>query len=188
MARLVLFLLLLIAAVLPAKADGPWSGQWQVTWRNGGAILTLDQQGAAITGSYSNGRGKILATARDKTLEGQIDYDGVTEGLSATLGPDQISFSGQTEGGDWLSGVRLTSDAGTPLVNVDLRTPRAAMRSFLSAANLSEVTASHALALAVDTIDFGKAPDWASRESAVYRGRRAVPAGRSGHIQPLGHP
>ena len=46
----------LLLACLPlagvALADGPWAGQWQITWRDGGALLTLEQTGETVTGSY----------------------------------------------------------------------------------------------------------------------------------------
>lgn len=67
---IVLFFSLLLTGT--ASADQPWAGQWQLTWRDGGSMLTLLQNGTSITGSYGNGRGRVEGTADGNRFEGDV--------------------------------------------------------------------------------------------------------------------
>jgi MscS family membrane protein len=161
-------LLILLWAVLAAgtvqAAEQQWTGEWQLTWGNGGALVKLQQDGNTVGGSF--GIGLIRGTARGSQFDGQIVYNGETEPLTATLSNDGNSFAGTTEAGDWLNGVRITPEnRQSAAINVDLSSPRAALRSFLVAASMARANRSYALASALDTIDFGDDPDWASREA-----------------------
>lgn len=163
MRKLVLACLCLFGMLAPALADGPWSGTWQVTWPGGGAFVLVQQDGGSVHGAYRNGRGQIEAMATGDRIEGKIIHGDSSETFTAILSPDGNGFSGRTATGDWLSGLR----AGTvsdPISEKqpDLSSPRAAMQSFLDAANLAREGHPQALALAVDTIDFGDAPEWSA--------------------------
>lgn len=160
-----LFLFILLAG-RSAEAAGPWAGQWQLTWRNGGAVVTLEQEGSSIQGSYGSGRGRIEGRVQQDTFEGQNIYDGIAEDLTATLSPDGTTFAGRTEAGDWLNGLRITgAEASGPAVVADLTSPRAALRSFVAAGNLGQIDENRALAWVIDVIDFGDDPGWDSREA-----------------------
>ena len=163
MRKLLFACLWLIGMLTQALADGPWSGTWQVTWPGGGAFLLVQQEGDTVHGSYRNGRGQIEALATGDRIEGKIIQADTGEKFSATLSPDGNGFSGRTATGDWLSGLR-TSIASHPIsdVQLDLSSPRTTMQSFLNAANLGREGQPQALALAVDTINFGEAPEWSS--------------------------
>lgn len=166
MARMFLVLALAWMAALSgsAMADGPWSGEWKVSWANGGALLALTQTGTTLAGTYRNGQGTLSGTVEGSQFLGQISQDGVKEAVTATLGPDQDSFSGYTGAGEWLSGLRMSvQDAPAGRTPVDLRSPRAALRSFLDAGNDARAGEPYALASAVDAVDFGSDPAWASQ-------------------------
>lgn len=166
MTRLILTLLWLVACGGAAMADGPWAGQWQLTWRDGGALITLRQNGDKVTGSYGDGRGHIEGTVTATGLEGRNSFDSTVEIITATMNDDGASFAGRTETGDWLNGVRLAAgQAAAARVTVDLSTPRAALRSFLAAGNRAQGDRSQALAWVIDALDFGTDPGWASREA-----------------------
>jgi MscS family membrane protein len=169
MTRLVLFFLISLALLRPTAAGEPWSGNWQVKWPGGGGLLILEQQGSAVRGSYQNGRVRIEANAEENQLAGLIILDNGSETFSATLSAAAESFSGHTDAGSWLSGRRLTAAAtrGSSFA-LDLHSPRATMRSFLRAANLAQEGEKPALAWAVDTIDFDKAPGLASQEDRFH--------------------
>lgn len=139
----------------PAMAQSPWSGNWEVTWAEGGGVLTLEQHGSKVSGSYDHGQGSVEAVAEGEHLNGQIIGGGAAEPFSATLSDDEKSFSGHMDAGDWLRGQRIgaaesTGARGAP----DLRTPRSAFRAFLSAGNLARYGDRQALGLAMRTIDF----------------------------------
>jgi len=167
MTRLLTFLLFaIITMARPASAGGPWEGKWQVAWPNGGGFIVLTQQDAAVTGTYGDGFGRVEARAQGLLITGQLVQQRSSESFTAMLGPDGASFSGHTETGNWLSGVRVAGTGGAvqpPLV--DLSTPRSVIRSFLKAGNLARGSEPQAIAWAVETIDFGNFPEWASLET-----------------------
>ena len=164
MPRIVLVLAWIAALSGSAVADGPWAGEWKVSWANGGAVLILRQTGSDLAGTYGNGLGTLSGTVDGSQFQGKISQDGVAETVTATLGSDQDSFLGYTGAGEWLSALRITvqnAPAGT--TPVDIRTPRAAIRSFLDAGNNARAGDPSALASAVDAVDFGSDPAWASQ-------------------------
>lgn len=174
MARLVFTFIWVMAMLGPALADGPWSGNWQVTWPKGGAFLQLEQDGAAIRGSYRSGQGRIEGTVSGNGVQGQILHDGIREEFNITLNPGLQSFSGTTAAGEWLSGIRRNGkDFPVKLAGVDLHSPRATLRSFLDAGNLARAGNPQALASAIDTIDFGSEEDW-SASDAKYAAAEAL--------------
>lgn len=163
MIRLAIILLCAVLAAATARADGPWAGQWQLSWGNGGALAELEQDGSTVRGSF--GTGQIRGAVKDSRFDGQIDYNGEQEAFSATLSADQNSFAGTTASGDWLNGVRIAAgDHRTAGLPRDLRNPRAALRSFLVAANLAQAGKTYALASALEAVDFGTDPGWSSRD------------------------
>lgn len=163
MRKWILVCLCLTGMLTPALAKEPWSGTWQVTWPEGGAFVQIQQSGDTIHGSYRNGQGEIEASAHGSNIEGRIIQGDLSETFSATLSPDEVSFSGRTESGDWLSGLRLAmDDTGASQIPLDLASPRATLRSFLNAANLAREGHPQALAMAVDTINFGSSSAWSA--------------------------
>ena len=164
MPRILLVLAWIAALSGSAMADGPWAGEWKVSWANGGAVLTLRQTGPDLAGTCGNGLGTLSGTVDGSQFLGRISQDGVTETVTATLRPDQDSFTGYTAAGEWISGLRMTvRDMSAGVDVVDLHNPRAALRSFLSAGNHARDGEPSAWASAVDAIDFGSDPAWASQ-------------------------
>jgi small-conductance mechanosensitive channel len=163
MIRLMTILLWAMLAAGTARADGPWAGEWQLTWGKGGTLVSLQQDGNSVDGNFGNGL--IRGTARDGQFSGEIIFNGNTEHITATLSADLQSFAGTTEAGDWLNGVKIVPGAQQAAVSVDLQNPRAALRSFLVASGLAQANRSYALSDALDAIDFGSDEGWDSREA-----------------------
>ena len=136
MIRLMTILLLAVFTAGTARADGPWAGEWQLTWGNGGTLVTLEQDGASVGGSFGNGL--IRGTVRDSQFTGEIVFNGDTERVTATLSTDLQSFAGTTEVGDWLNGVRIAPGDQKATVPVNLQNPRSALRSFIMASALAQ--------------------------------------------------
>ena len=165
MRRLVTSILWAIMLISPAMADGPWSGDWTIKWANGAAGLTLAQDGSTVSGSYRTGHGHVEATAHGTQLDGFLIDLGEREGFTATLAPDSKSFSGHTNAGDWLLGIRVDgNDALETRIRLDLSNPRAAFKSFLNASNRARDGESSAAVLAVDAVDFSEQSDWTTRD------------------------
>lgn len=162
MARLLMILLWAVLAAGTAMADAPWTGRWQLNWSNGGALVNLSQEGSAVGGSF--GSGQIKGTVNGRLFEGEIVYNGGSETLHATLSEDGASFAGTTESGDWLSAERIVPGSPQALLQMDLSSPRSALRSFIVAAGLARADKSYAMSSAIDALDFGSNPGWATRE------------------------
>jgi MscS family membrane protein len=163
MIRLMTILLLAVFTAGTARADGPWAGEWQLAWGNAGALVTLEQDGASVAGSFGNGL--IRGTVRDNMLNGEIVFNGDSERVTATLNADLQSFAGTTETGDWLNGTRIALGERKTKAAIDLQNPRAALRSFLTASALAQANKSYALSDALDALDFGSNEGWAPREA-----------------------
>ena len=134
-----LFVFLMVAwpmlgAAQEAVAD--WSGNWDSRWRDGGARLILDQEGARVTGSYPLHGGRIEARARGRTLEGRWIEGDRSGSFLFVQSRDGNSFAGRFEAGEWWTGMRADTDAAQQL-RVDQSSPMATMRSFLTAANMA---------------------------------------------------
>ncbi len=165
MIRLVMVVLWAVLMTGVAAAAGqPWSGEWRLTWGTGGALVSLQQDGDSVGGSF--GKGLIRGSVHGDRFEGQIIFNGETENLTATLNADGQSFAGTTESGDWLNGFRLSADdLKAATVPIDLSSPRATLRSFLDSVSQARADRTYALAAALEALDFGNDPGWTSREA-----------------------
>jgi small-conductance mechanosensitive channel len=117
----------------PGLAQAVWQGSWETSWPGGGARVTLDQDGAKITGTYPLLSGKIEAIAEGGRLLGNWS-EGTRQGsLQFTLSEDGQSFVGRRDGAEWWTGRRSTRMSANVIGNAE--TPRSTLRSFLSAGN-----------------------------------------------------
>ena len=153
-------LLVLLACALgwmsaAAAADGKWEGEWRLTRLKGGEFLLLSEANQGVTGTYRNGRGSFAAKIENNLLRGTMSFDGDAERFVLVLSPDGQSFSGYDDTGGWLRGARISAaDWVSRQVPVGLETPRATMRTFLTAANMARDGHPEALSWAAATIDF----------------------------------
>ena len=170
MKRLAYLLFLALVMAVPAMAEGAWEGSWKVAWPDGGGVLALTQEGTKVSGGYRSGHGSVEADADDRQLKGELIYRGSSVSFTAMLAADGTSFSGRTDTGNWLSGVRV-ADGGAKAdrPTIDLSNPRATLRSFLNASNLARDGEHQAFGWAVEAIDFGNDPHWSDVE-ARYSG------------------
>ena len=137
----VLLLSLLLVLWLPVQAAAQeavadWSGSWDSRWRDGGARLNLQQEGARVTGTYPLHGGRIEARARGRTLEGRWIEDDRSGSFLFVQSRDGASFAGRFESGEWWTGLRVQEPTAR-VMPVDQSTPMATMRSFLMAAYLA---------------------------------------------------
>ncbi len=66
-----LMFLLLSAGASLSDDTMSMSGEWQSFWRNGQALLILNQQGDEVTGTYEPNRGKIEGRFEGRILKGR---------------------------------------------------------------------------------------------------------------------
>ena len=155
MRNLVAALLLFIGFPAFASAD-EWTGTWDTRWRDGGARLELHQTGDKVEGSYAAYNGTVEGAISGKVFKGQWHQGTRSGGFDFVLSSDGTSFVGRYDTGEWWTGARVSTDpnAGDP---VDLRTPRAAMRTLLRGGNTARYDAPDELVKSVAAVDFGDA-------------------------------
>ncbi len=135
----------LIVAVLlslgasPARADsstGPWTGEWQTYWRDGGAILTLTHAGDDVRGTYEPGGGRIEGRVEGSVLRGTWTEDERSGGFIFALNDEADTFIGRYDSGEYWNGEKLDGRrVRTPFASA--ATPRETLRTVLAAANLA---------------------------------------------------
>lgn len=133
-----LFVLALWTAA-PGKAEtaaGAWDGVWHTYWRGDQALMTLQRDGEAITGTYRPGNGRIEARLRgDGRLVGRWIEGAREGGVVAVLADDGESFVGRFDNGEYWNGERLGEDDFKPTPFRTAHTPRDALRTIIVAMN-----------------------------------------------------
>lgn len=165
MKKLLIVLTLLMSLLTPALAENTWTGVWGVEWRTGGSTIKLEQQGRRVTGNFLSGQGQLEAEVEGAQIKGTVTYEGGSETFTATLASDGQSFSGRTATGNWLSSQRLVGAADRAEDDIDLHSPRAAMSTFLAAANGAHEGKVVSWSLAADAVDFENLADAAAPET-----------------------
>lgn len=111
-----------------------WGGAWRTFWRDGQALMTLEQEGNRVVGTYQPG---------DGTIEGEIDgvmlrgtwREAANDGrLEFAMAPDGASFVGRFGNGEYWNGQRLT-DGTLSAALFGRQTAEAAFASFISVLN-----------------------------------------------------
>ena len=114
-----------------------WDGAWRSFWRGGQALLTIQQDGNTITGSYQPGDGEIEAQVEGIILRGVWRQPGNDGYFEFAMAPDGESFVGRYGNGEYWNGVRLTENGLTAAL-FGQETPQAAFASFVSAQNAAQ--------------------------------------------------
>ena len=113
-----------------------WEGKWQVNWLDGAFILTLDQHGSEVNGTYEPAHGKLKGKVKGTVLEAiTVNDDGSENKLRLTISDSGESFFGNTKFGDWLTGIRLNPQSKFNTIKVDQSSPLRAFYSFLEMGN-----------------------------------------------------
>lgn len=112
-----------------------WSGDWQTFWRNGLATMTLRQDGATVTGSFSPGEGRVEAQADGALLRGTWRSTGGAGDFVFALSDDGETFTGRFGNGEYWNGARSGARAAFPGLPIRRGTPRELFTSLLLRAN-----------------------------------------------------
>lgn len=111
-----------------------WGGAWRSFWRDGQALITLKQDGTAITGTYQPGDGKIEGTVEGVMARGTWEEPTLSGKFEFAMAPDGSSFVGRFGNGEYWNGVRLT-DGNLSAALFGRKDPQSAFASFISASN-----------------------------------------------------
>ena len=148
----------LIGSNLRAQnADAPWSGDWQTYWRGGGAILHFTQSELEVSGTYPLYEGKVEALVRGRQLEGRWFEQSGREGqFLFVMSPDQQTFMGRFDSGEWWTGNRLMDAEAFDEINVNLSSPRETLRSMIMAGQAAEEGFIELIQPALQTVDWSQ--------------------------------
>lgn len=139
----------------PTLAQEPvWEGRWHTFWRDGQALMTLEQEGARVTGTYRPGDGRVQGVVEGRRLTGTWSQEGGEGGFSFALAPDGKSFAGRFDNGEFWNGERIDPGSFTPTPFVDSDTPRAALRTIVVAANAAREGDTQAALIMAPLLDF----------------------------------
>ncbi|MEO0820998.1 MAG: mechanosensitive ion channel domain-containing protein [Pseudomonadota bacterium] len=129
--------LLDLAAPMPARAAPPadWTGQWQTFWRDGRALMTLEQEGDTVTGTFEPGAGRIEGRVDGAVLRGTWSEGAIAGGIVFALSPDGESFTGRFDSGEYWNGRRLVAGTITGPRFSDTSSPRETLRTLVVAVN-----------------------------------------------------
>jgi MscS family membrane protein len=133
---LVVFWVLGPAALLSvADESADWSGDWDSRWRDGGAKLSLQQEGDRVWGEYPLYQGRIEAKVIGRELHGEWIEPKNRGSFIFRQNRDGNSFSGRFESGEWWTGARSQGDA-SQISWIDQSRPEFTLRTFMRLMNL----------------------------------------------------
>ncbi len=161
----VLAVFLIIAGT--ALADGPWSGYWATTWRDGGARLQLDQQGGRVSGTYQHYGGRVEAIAKGRRLEGRWSEGDASGAFAFVMDRAGDSFSGRYDTGEWWTGARST--APNAPATFDHSSPREVFRHFIIDCNVARSGRPDDWGNAMLSVDLGDASKTMPRGEKLQR-------------------
>ncbi len=127
--------LVLLAAGARGEERPDWTGAWQTYWRDGHALMTLEQAGAEVEGTFEPGKGVIAGSAEDGLLYGEWRQEGAAGTFVFALSDDGQSFTGRFESGEYWNGERLAEGETRGPRPADASTPRETLRTVVSAVN-----------------------------------------------------
>lgn len=139
LALLVCALGLFLFSVGASRSDDTtsMSGEWQVYWRGGQALMTLNQQGDAVTGTYEPGRGKIEGHFDGQLLKGRWERIGAAGSFLLALSKDGKTFTGRIDSGEYWNGRRILDETAPSSRFSAAFSPRETLRTVITALNES---------------------------------------------------
>ena len=146
----------LIFSLLSAK-EVSWEGKWKINWTAGSFVLNLVQHGSDINGSYEPSHGKFSGKTKGNVLDAvTVNETGAEDELKLTISDSGESFFGNTEFGDWITGIRINSKSKMSTIKVDKSSPMKAFYSFLKFGNAVRAGNYELLEKALDIVYFSE--------------------------------
>ena len=132
-----------------------WTGVWDTQWRDGGAVMHLQQDGDRVIGTYPGFEGLIQAQVDGNQLSGTWTDAAGSGVFTFSLAPDGQTFMGRFGTGEWWTGVRTDAELARTLLEVpDLSSPERTLELFLRAGNESGEGRSDRLGVSLQLLDF----------------------------------
>ena len=107
-----------------------------MNWISGIFILQLEQHGSDINGTYEPSHGTIHGKVIDNVLTAVASNEsGIENKITLTMSESGNSFFGNSQTGDWMTGIRPNAEQHFTRLEVDTSTPLKAFYSFLALGN-----------------------------------------------------
>ena len=136
-------------------SENTWNGNWHVFWKSGSFMLTLEQQGLDVNGSFKPEDGRLKGKISDQTLHAvTFTENDLTRQLSLTMSDSKKSFFGSVDGDYWITGVREHTDENFNVSMNDLSSAKNALYSFLALGNSVRAGNYRALDKAMEILEF----------------------------------
>lgn len=129
---MILWIIFLFTA---SAAETSWDGKWHVFWKNGSIVLTMEQHGNDVNGSYQPLNGKLNGSIENNRLHAMTVSDNGTGKITITMGQHGNAFFGNNKYGDWITGIRVDADSQYNALTVDTSLPLHTYYSFLKLVN-----------------------------------------------------
>lgn len=136
--------------------ETPWTGKWDMYWKDGSITMQLIQSGNSVKGNYYPYEGNFTGMIKENTLSGHyIQKNGQGE-LALTLSPNENSFFGTISDREWINGYRIDNTKRNQINSYDLSSPYTTLISFLKLGNSVRSGKHEDLAHAIKCIDMGE--------------------------------
>jgi len=139
---IILWLIVIFSAF---ATETSWDGKWHVFWSHGAMVLTLEQHGNDVNGSYEPTHGTLKGHIEDNKLHAVTLNENGQANLTLIMGQTGTSFFGNAKSGDWITGIKVDADSEYNTLLVDDSSPMHTFYSFLKLG--SQVRSGHYEAL-----------------------------------------
>ncbi len=137
--------------------DNPWNGKWQMNWTAGAFMLNLEQHGSDVNGTFEPEHGLLKGKIEDTVLHAvTVSKNGTENKIRLTISDSGESFFGNSEFGDWLTGVRLNSKSKFNTIQLDQSSPLNTFYTFLELGNAVRAGNYEILTKALGVVHFSK--------------------------------
>ena len=150
---MMLWIILLFSA---SASEQTWDGKWHVFWKHGSIVLTMEQHGNDVNGTYQPLNGKLTGHIEDNKLHAITKNDNGTGKLTMSMGQHGNSFFGVNKFGDWITSVRVEVDDQYNALTVNTSLPLHTFYSFLKLVNMVRSGDHEALEKALDLLDLNE--------------------------------
>ena len=151
------FAIALLALLSSPALSGPrdWTGVWDTQWRDGGAVMKLQQDGDRVVGTYPGFEGFVEGRVENDQFSGTWTDAAGSGVFTFSISPDGRSFMGRFGTGEWWTGIRTDTDVARTLLEIpDLSSPQRTLELFLTAGNKSGEGRSDRLGVTLPLLDY----------------------------------
>jgi len=139
-----------------SASEQTWEGKWHVFWKHGSIVLTMEQHGNDVNGTYQPLNGKLTGYIEDNKLHAVTENDNGSGKLIMSMGQHGDSFFGVNKYGDWITSVRVDADDQYNALTVKTSLPLHTFYSFLKLVNRVRSGDYEALEKALDLLDLNE--------------------------------